>query len=190
MKNSFFKRCVFVTNLACLVSISTNLWAEETNATEETTEPSTFQLLADHLGSIWEEGNYKLLVPVHTYHSPLSYSSSKRKEYNENPWGIGIGKYFSPTPDKRYGLAAMTFQDSFNKPEPSFFYSWQTLWRTDKDFRPSVGFIAGITFRENYNWIPVPGAAPTIGFDYKSISVDTLYVPGFDVFLTWLTWHF
>ena len=155
----------------------------------EETDVSMWQFVQNHIKDIWN-GQYELLVPINTFHSPLTYSSEKRKDYNDRPWGIGIGKYIEPTPNRRYGLAAMTFQDSFNKPEPTFFYSWQHLWRTGKDFRPSLGFAAGITFRDNYHWIPVPGAAPTIGFEYKSFSIDTLYVPGFDVFLTWLTLRF
>jgi len=161
-----------------------------TSLSAEEEDVSTYQSIKTHLSRILNDGKYEFLLPINTYHSPLSYSSEKRKDYNERPWGAGIGKYIEPTPDRRYGLAAMTFQDSFNKPEPTFFYSWQALWREGKDFRPSLGFIAGITFRENYHWIPVPGAAPTIGFDYKSFSVNTLYVPGFDVFLTWLSWRF
>ena len=165
------------------------LYAEEATEAAET-ETSLFQFLKDHFSNIWNDGKYLVQVPIHTYHSPLTYDADKRKDYNENPWGFGIGKYIEPTPNRRYGFSAITFQDSFNKPEPTLFYSWQHLWRAGKDFRPTVGFVAGITFRDNYHWIPVPGAAPTIGLEYKSFSVDTLYVPGFDVFLTWLTWRF
>jgi len=158
--------------------------------TETEAESSLYQSVKNHLGDIWDNGLYQILFPIHTYHSPLTYNSEKRKKYNENPWGGGIGKYIEPEPNRRYGLSFMTFQDSFNKPEPTFFYSWQHLWRAGKDFRPTAGFVAGITFRENYHWLPIPGAAPTIGLEYKSFSIDTLYVPGFDVFLTWLTWRF
>ena len=143
----------------------------------------------NHLKDIWK-GNVQMVLPVHTWHNRWRYDHDKIREYNENPWGIGIGKYIEPTPDRRYGLLALTFQDSFNKPEPSAWYSWQALWREGKDFRPSLGFVAGLTCRENYNWIPVPGAAPTVGFDYKSFSVESLYIPGFDVLFTWLTWRF
>ena len=175
----------FVKYICCFIIF---LAMSTANAEEDT--PSLYQSLTDHFSSIWNDGKYQFLLPVQTIHSPLTYSSEKRKDYNDNPWGFGIGKYIEPTPDRRYGLSVLTFQDSFNKPEPSLFYSWQTLWRAGKDFRPSLGFVAGITFRDNYHWIPVPGAAATIGFEYKSFSIDTLYVPGFDVFLTWLTWRF
>ena len=132
----------------------------------------------------------QIMLPVHTWHSRWRYDHDKIKEYNENPWGFGIGKYIEPTPDRRYGLLALTLQDSFNKPEPCVWYSWQALWGKEKDFRYSLGFVAGLTFREDFHWIPVPGMAPTIGLEYKSFSVESLYVPGFDVLFTWLTWRF
>jgi len=144
----------------------------------------------DHIKEIWDNGRLELALPVYTWHNRWCYDRDKIKDYNENPWGIGIGKYIEPTPDRRYGLLAMKLQDSFNKPELSTWYSWQKLWRPGQDFRPSLGFVAGITFRDNYNWLPIPGAAPTIGFDYKSFSVEALYIPGFDVLFTWLSWRF
>ena len=160
------------------------------NGTQGQADSSWWTLANNHLTEIWDKGNTELLLPAYTWHNRRRYDSDKVKDYNETPWGIGIGKYIEPRPDRRYGLVAITFQDSFNKPEPSAWYSWQALWRTEKDFRPSLGFVAGITCRENYHWIPVPGMAPTIGFDYKSLSVEGLYIPGFDVFFTWLTWRF
>ena len=160
------------------------------NATENVSgDISWWAKASEHLKEIWN-GDLQLVLPVHTWHNRWRYDRDKIKEYNENPWGIGIGKYVEPTPDRRYGLLAITFQDSFNKPEPSVWYSWQALWREGKDFRPSLGFVAGLTCRKNYHWIPVPGIAPTIGFDYKSFSVESLYIPGFDVLFTWLTWRF
>ncbi len=153
-------------------------------------EPSLYQSIKEHLATIWNSDRYELLVPINTFHNPMSYSAEKRKHYNNRPWGVGIAKYIQPQPDRRYALAAMTFQDSFNKPEPSFFYSWQMLWPHDKDFRLGFGLMGGITFRENYHWIPIPGIVPTLSFEFKSFSIDTLYVPGFDVALTWLTWRF
>lgn len=156
----------------------------------EETLSSLWTQATDHLSYIWDEGRIEAVLPVHTWHNRWVYDHKKIKTYNENPWGFGLGKYVEPTEDRRYGIMAMTFQDSFNKPEPTIWYSWEALWRAGKDFRPSLGIVAGITFRDNYHWIPVPGAAPTLGFDYKSFSVQSLYVPGFDVLFTWLVWRF
>ena len=183
MKLKFWTIAFILTGLIGSVS-----YAEEIPS-ESSDSPILGQAVS-HLKEIWNDGRTEVLLPVYTWHNRSRYDSDKIKDYNEIPWGIGIGKYIEPTPDRRYGIAALTFQDSFNKPEPTIWYSWQTLWRAGKDFRPSLGFAAGITCRENYNWIPIPGAAPTFGFDYKSLSVEALYIPGFDVLFTWMTWRF
>lgn len=170
---------------------ATPAWAD--GASDESASPtdvSMWTLATNHIKSIWNDGGIEMLLPIYTWHCPWRYTREKINDYNEWPWGVGIGKYIEPTPDRRYGLVALTFQDSFNKPEPSVWYSWQALWREGKDFRPSLGFVAGVTCRHNYHWIPVPGAAPTVGFDYKSFSMEGLYVPGFDVVFTWMTWRF
>ena len=162
----------------------------DTTVSETQTDTSLLSKATTHIKTIWNEGGIQMMLPFYTWHMPWRYTSEKRKDYNNYPWGIGLGKYLEPTPDRRYGLMALTFQDSFNKPEPSVWYSWQALWRDGKDFRPSLGFVAGITCRDNYNWIPIPAAAPTVGFDYKSMSVEALYVPGFDVLFAWMSWRF
>ncbi len=177
------KNCIAALTFCCALSFSAHAFAEEAGS-------SILQSVTNHLSDIWNNGKYEFMFPVRSYHSPLSYSAEKRKEYNEKAVGLGFGKYIQPTPDRRYGLAFMTFQDSFNKPEPTIYYSWQALWCEDKDLRPTAGFIAGFTFRDNYSWIPVPGAAPTVGVDYKAVSAEVLYVPFFDVFLAWLTVRF
>ena len=182
-------RLNFLKYIFCLFLVTATLptFANDI-ATEQ--ESSLWDQATTHLKTIWNAGKWDMMLPFYTWHCPWRYSQEKRKEYNEFPWGIGIGKYIEPTPDRRYGFKVMTFQDSFNKPEPSVWYSWQALWREGKDFRPTLGFVAGITARENYHWIPVPGAAPVVGFDYKSMSVEALYLPGFDVVFTWLSWRF
>ena len=173
-----------------LLLVSPALANSTSKDTPDVQEVPLLTQLTDHIKAIWNDGNIEVMLPIYTWHCPWHYSRKKIKEYNEIPWGVGIGKYIQPTPDRRYGLTAMVFQDSFNKPEPSVWYSWQALWREGKDFRPSLGFVAGFTSRHNYHWIPVPGAAPTVGFDYKSFSAQGLYIPGFDVFFTWLSWRF
>ena len=151
---------------------------------------NVFSEWSNQISNIWYNGSMALIVPVNTWHNRLTYDHSKIKDYNERPWGIGLERYVYDENKDRHGLIAMTFKDSFNKPEPTFLYSYQKRWRKEKDFNPTLGIAAGITFRENYHWLPVPGAAPTFGFDYKSFSLECLYVPIFDVMLTWVTWRF
>ena len=142
------------------------------------------------ISTIWNQGRVELIVPVNTWHNRSSYSSEQIRRYNERPWGIGLAKTYVDEKANRHRLLALSFQDSFNKPEPTMGYSWQTVWRVEHTIRPTLGFVAGVTFRDNYHWIPIPAAIPVVGLDIGPFSAETTYLLGFDVLFTWVTWRF
>lgn len=148
------------------------------------------QTSKDNLSTTWKEGRLELIVPVHTWHNRTHYTHEQIERYNENPWGIGLAKTYVDQRNNRHRLLALTFQDSFNKPEPTFGYSWQAVWRGEHTLRPTLGFVVGITLRDDYYWIPIPAAIPIAGLDVGPMSVETTYLLGFDVLFTWVTWRF
>ena len=148
-----------------------------------------------NIKTTWRDGEIEGFLPVNTWHNRWVYDHDKAHSYNERPWGAGIGKYRYDADGDRHRLVAMVFQDSHNKPEPSFAYSWQYLFRKEKTFRPSLGFMAGITFRDDYNWLPIPAVLPAFGFDIGNFSVENTYIPGLGgnnghVLFTWVSWRF
>lgn len=138
----------------------------------------------------WTEGRLELIVPVNTWHNRAHYDYEQVHRYNERPWGLGLAKTYEDENANRHRLLALVFQDSFNRAEPTFGYSWQTIWRPEKTIRPTLGVVAGITLRESYDWIPIPAAIPVAGVDIGAFSVETTYLIGFDVLFTWVTWRF
>lgn len=52
----------------------------------------------------------------------------------------------------------MAFKDSFNKWEPIGGYGWEKTWRplADDNFHVGLGYTAGVTARDNWNYIPIP----------------------------------
>ena len=184
------KRLLFVFILMCAAVT----WAgdEETAARKE---PSWFCRLVCNIKTTWRDGKLEGDLPVNTWHNRWVYDHEKVHSYNERPWGIGIGKYRLDKDGDRHRLVAMVFQDSHNKPEPTFAYSWQYLFRKDKTVRPSLGFMGGITFRDDYNWLPIPAVLPVVGVDIGNFSIENTYIPGLggnngNVLFTWLTWRF
>lgn len=150
----------------------------------------------DTVKKTWHSDQWDLIVPVNIWHNRLTYDKDKAKEYNERPWGIGVGKSYLDEEKNRHSLFALTFQDSHDKPEPTFGYSKQWIWRDAADaWRFTLGYMAGITFRDDYHYIPVPLPLPIIGFEYKSFSIENTYIPGLggnngNVLFTWLRWRF
>lgn len=152
---------------------------------------STFtQTCKDTATSIWTQGRLELIVPVNTWHNRSSYSHEQIKDYNERPWGLGVAKTYIDEKSNRHRLLALTFQDSFNSPEPTFGYSWQAVWRAEHTIRPTLGVVAGFTFRHSYDWVPIPAAIPVAGLDIGPLSVETTYLLGFNVLFSWVTWRF
>ncbi len=150
----------------------------------------------DCVKNTWHSNQWELVVPVNTWHNRFIYEKDKIKEYNERPWGIGIGKSYLDENKNRHSLVALTFQDSHDDPEPTFGYSKQWIWRDTSDaWRFTLGYIAGITFRSDYDYVPIPAVLPVIGFEYKRFSLENTYIPGLgdnngNVLFTWVRWRF
>lgn len=148
-----------------------------------------------NINTIWDEGTLTIHVPVFTWHNRWTYDHEKAHKYNEQPWGFGLGKTYTVHDRYRHGLVAMVFKDSFDKFEPTFAYTWQYLFCQGSIVRPNIGVMTGVTFRDNYHWIPIPAVLPMFGLDIGNFTIDTTYIPHLgknngDVFFAWLTWRF
>ena len=148
------------------------------------------QTCRETLSTTWQEGRLELLVPVRTWHNRTRFSHEQIARYNEDPWGIGLAKTYVDDRSHRHRLFALTFQDSHDKPEPTMGYSWQVQWRADSTVRPTLGLLAGITFRDDYHWIPIPAVLPVAGLDIGPFSVESTYIIIGEVLFTWVTWRF
>ncbi len=135
--------------------------------------------------------DWDLYLPVNTWHNREMYDKKKTDSYNEKPWGIGIGKHIYED-DILRGLYFMVFSDSHSKAEPIFGYlrQWNHYFDRDNDFSVGAGYTLGVTFRDDYNYLPIPVILPIFGFQYKKVAVQATYIPGpynmFNVLFTWV----
>ena len=119
------------------------------------------------------------------------YDKKKTDSYNEKPWGFGFGKHIYED-DILRGLYFMVFSDSHSKPEPILGYlrQWNYYFDENKDFSVGAGYTLGVTFRDDYNYLPIPVILPIFGFQYKKLAVQATYIPGpynmFNVLFTWV----
>lgn len=145
------------------------------------------------LASVWSSEQYELYVPLHTWHNRRMYDADKIAEYNENPWGLGIGKYRFDEQGNWHGLYAMAFLDSHNRVEPIAGYGYEKIWRPAEGWRLGGGFTAGLTARQDYHYIPIPIVLPLLSIEYKRFALQTTYVPGGknngNVLFTWARWQ-
>lgn len=150
--------------------------------------------LADTVERTWRSDRYELYVPLHTWHNRRTYDADKIAEYNENPWGLGLGKYRYDEDGNWHALYAMAFLDSHNKVEPIAGYGYAKIWRPAQDWRLGLGFTAGVTMRQDYHYYPIPLVLPLLSVEYKRLAIQTTYVPGGrnngNVLFTWARWQF
>lgn len=74
----------------------------------------------------------------------------------------------------------MAFKDSWNKWEPIAGYGWESTWRplADENFHLGLGFTAGVTARDNWNYIPLPVLLPLASVGYGPVTFQMTYIPG------------
>lgn len=110
----------------------------------------------ENIAQTWQQPeHYDLYIPAITWHARFAYDKEKTDRYNERPWGGGFGQSRWDEKGNWHGLYAMAFKDSWNKWEPIAGYGWESTWRplADENFHLGLGFTAGVTARDNWNYI-------------------------------------
>ncbi len=141
--------------------------------------PSIFKRAAISLERTAKEGDWELYVPLYTYHMRYAYTAEKISSYNENPWGLGLGRGRIDEKGNWHGLYAMFFHDSHNKPEYQLGYAFKTFWPIAENLKAGLGYTAFLGARSDINnYIPFLGVLPVASLEYGKVSLDATYVPG------------
>ncbi len=157
--------------------------------------PGVFQRFGERLKQVWNSSIYDFYLPAYTWHNRLMYDSNKIDNYNEHPWGAGLGRSFYDEDGDWHALYALGFMDSHSNFEPIVGYGFLKNWRLDEDgdWKVGVGYTLGITARREYDYIPLPLPLPLAGIEYKRFSVQAAYIPGLyndgNVLFIWLRWQ-
>ncbi|MBA0205979.1 lipid IV(A) palmitoyltransferase PagP [Pectobacterium aroidearum] len=157
---------------------------------------SWWQRSKNNLSTTWNAPqSHDIYIPAITWHNRWTYDKEKTDRYNERPWGAGYGVSRLDKDGDWHGLYIMAFKDSFNKWEPIGGYGYEKRWRptSDQDFQLGLGFTAGVTMRDNWNYIPIPVLLPLASISYSKLSFQATYIPGTynngNVFFAWLRWQ-
>lgn len=161
-------------------------------------EPSTplrwVYVVDEALRSTWASTDYELYIPVNTWHNRGTYSDAQLREFNERPWGLGVGKSRYDEDGDWHALYAMVFLDSQGQYEPIVGYGYQKIWQMNEAIKLGAGFTVGITLRDDMQYWPVPVILPLVSIRYKAMALQSTYVPGpsghGNVLFTWICWAF
>ena len=107
---------------------------------EEPKEASMLSSIQETVSQTWQSTDYELYIPVNVWHNRHYYSDEKIDGFNENPWGLGLGKYRFDNEGDWHGLYAMAFFDSHRKIEPAVGYGFQKIWHSSENTRLGLGY--------------------------------------------------
>lgn len=160
---------------------------------EYSSEQSWWSGVKGSLSKTWQSQDYELYIPINTWHNRSYYTQEKIDEYDENPWGLGIGKYRFDEDGDWHALYGMVFKDSHSDIEPVAGYAFQKTWRPVNDVRLGLGYTVGVTMRSDMHYIPIPIIAPLASVEYKKIALQSTYILGGEgngnILFTWVRWQ-
>ncbi len=125
--------------------------------------------------------NIMIYIPAITWHARFAYDKEKTDRYNERPWGGGFG--LSRWDEKGTGMAVRcrwhlrTRGTNGNRLPDTDGKVPGDRWR-DENFHLGLGFTAGVTARDNWNYIPLPVLLPLASVGYGPVTFQMTYIPG------------
>jgi palmitoyl transferase len=183
--------------LCAAILLSSGVCAADDDPTPDAAQASMLASAWDktqqELGSIWRSDQAELYLPLNIWHNRAYYTSAKIASYNEQPWGIGFGRYRYDAAGNWHALYAMAFLESHNDIEPVAGYAFQKIWHPAAALRLGAGFTAGITLRATSHYLPIPVLLPLASIESGRLALQFTYIPGGNgkgnVLFTWLRWQ-
>ncbi|WP_295477689.1 hypothetical protein [uncultured Sutterella sp.] len=130
---------------------------------------------------IMSEGNTTWVAPVYTNHPTWAWDN--RAEENGWPMGMGLARQVIDEKGNERMLYLVTFVDSNYRPEPMVGYTWVARWPLGASgLHVGAGYLAGVTFRGDYKWLPVAGPLPLAKIGNDWFSFYGTYIPFTNVF--------
>ncbi len=135
---------------------------------------------------IMEEGNSLFVAPTYTNHPRWDWPD--RDEKNAWPFGMGLGRQVIDEKGNERMFYLVSFIDSNYRIEPMAGYSWVARWPLGSTgLHVGAGYLAGITMRGDFAWIPCPLPLPVAKIGTDTASFYGTYIPFANVFFFYTT---
>lgn len=130
---------------------------------------------------IMENGSDLWVVPTFTNHPAWNWED--RSEENAYPFGMGLARQVIDDRGNERMFFLVSFVDSNYRVEPMVGYSWVARWPIgNTGLHWGAGYLAGITMRGDYMWLPCPLPLPVVKVGTDTVSFYTTYIPFTNVF--------
>lgn len=140
-----------------------------------------FKATGSGFGKLVKNGDTRLVLPLYTEHPRWDYDN--RNEENAYPWGGGLARTVVDSRGNERLAYAIMFSDSHYEPEPFLGYGWLARWNLGQTgLHVGAGYLAGLTFRADYMWLPIPAPLPLVKVGTENVGAYMTYIPGSNVF--------
>lgn len=130
---------------------------------------------------IMEKGSDLFVMPVYTNHPTWDWE--KRHEENGYPFGMGLARQVIDERGNERMFFLTAFVDSNYRIEPMAGYSWVARWPIGSTgLHWGAGYLAGITMRGDYMWLPCPLPLPVAKIGTDTVSFYGAFIPFTNVF--------
>lgn len=172
---SFFESFLETTPAGLMSASSNDSFDQFSNATIEGAK------------TIVREGDSLFIVPFYTNHPTWAWD--QRAEENAYPLGAGYARQIIDEKGNERTLFAITFIDSNYRPEPTVGYTWIARQPISNDVHIGAGYMAGLTARGDYMWLPLPLVLPVFKVGTENLGVYMSYIPITNVFFFYSTYR-
>lgn len=139
-----------------------------------------FSAQAEGFREIMDKGRDAIAFGIWTEHPAFDYDN--RSEENALPFGGGVVRTMIDERGNERMLFGLIFSDSHYYPEPTFGYSWVARWPVSQKYHVGAGYLLGVTFREDYHWLPIPLPLPVVKAGTDDVGIYMTYIPFTNVF--------
>lgn len=197
MTTKFLKTSLVSALSVTLLSFSASSWGNSFIDTLIQTTPvglsnnqkASWQSLVEGTKTLFNEGNNLLILPVRTEHPRWAWDN--RRQQNGWPFGMGLGRQLVDDQQNERTLFLINFVDSNYRAEPMVGYQWLKRFPVGQSgFHVGAGYLAGLSMRGDYRWIPFPMVLPVAKVGYENLSAYMTYIPVTDVFFFYTTFSF
>lgn len=167
----------------CAQSAFAGFWADAVNTLPGGLSQGSegfFSAQADGFREIFNNGRDGVAFGIWTEHPAFDYDN--RTEENGFPFGGGLVRTVIDEKGNERMLFGLVFSDSHYYPEPTFGYSWVARWPVSEKYHVGAGYLLGVTFREDYNWLPIPMPLPVVKAGTDNVGLYMTYIPFTNVF--------
>lgn len=125
-----------------------------------------------------DQGKTTLFLSGYAHHGRNTYTPERINGFNENAWGLGLGKILRNTNGNEEYLYGLAISDSHYDPQLMAGYAYQRIWPIADKLEVGAGWTALLISRsDTWGGVPFPIALPVASIGTPDAKLMAVYIP-------------